>query len=150
MKSLWSNALKVILCSSLLHTIPAAAESKESSELRGMSASRMAILKVVQARTDRALKSETELTVKSWTNTNDHVLVVARPQASLFHDRVVFALVKKDTSSRKPAQSSVQWKIVDFKVSTMSKSPLKSWEKKHKVLPKDLFMLAQIALQVED
>jgi hypothetical protein len=118
----------------------------DSSELRGMSAVRSEVLQIIQLRTNKELKSETELTVRSWTNTNDHVLVIAKPQVSMFRDRIIFALLQKETRKR----SEKNWKIVDYKAVPMNQSPLKAWEKKYKILPKDMFMLAQIAIQVED
>ncbi len=119
----------------------------ENNELRSTSAIRAEILKIVQDRTNRELNSESQITVRSWTNTDDHVLVVAKPQVSMFRDRIVFALLMKAKSTKK---KSTPWKIIEYQVSGVNQNPLRSWEKKHKILPKDLFMLAQIAIQVED
>ncbi|MFN8945184.1 MAG: hypothetical protein ACK5WZ_11255 [Pseudobdellovibrionaceae bacterium] len=114
--------------------------------ISGMTAKRAEILRLIQARTNTELKSDSEITVRSWTNTTDYVLVVAKPQASMFHDRVIFALVKQNQKAKK----TPNWKIIDFKVTRANENPLKIWEKKYKFLPKDVFMLAQIALHIED
>ena len=119
----------------------------ETSELRSTSATRAEVLKIVQERTNKELKTESEITLRSWTNADDHVLIVAKPQVSMFRDRIVFALLKKDTNTKK---KKAAWKVVEYQVTSLNQNPLKTWEKKHKILPKDMFMLAQIAIQVED